>query len=452
METLQKITQATCLPKHHLFGFHDLVAFNRTGEKLLTLEADVINRPPLPGERFGVGYTLWEEQRFISLGTTTAMNYPQGARQQWLNNHQFIVNNQVGNHWGANIYDVENGTQIAMLDSTAHCVTQDGRYAFGINYSRLHRLGGYGYIGIADPAEQMETPTDDGIYITEIHSNRTRLLVSIAEVAHCDEKSSASNGFHHYLTHPVLSPDNRRIAFLHRFFLSDGGIRTRLMTIGVDGTNLRCLGFGFLSHFDWKDNETLYIWGRTGKSIDAVRSHPLFSHPFVRPMLGIAKKVVRKCLSRSQGMTMSFLLIKDQDEPNIQPVASGIITEDGHPMCCPTHRDTIICDTYPNAEKCRTLFTYRFTTNQRTDIGQFRMWDEQPDTHLFTQYTQGVDAKVLSMMSADLFSFTRSGLHCDLHPRWDAQGKKVAFDSIHEGSRQIYIYHHNLADSWERKE
>lgn len=51
-----KIIPATNGPKHHLFGFHDLVAFNQTGEKLLSLEADVINRPPLPGEQFGVVY------------------------------------------------------------------------------------------------------------------------------------------------------------------------------------------------------------------------------------------------------------------------------------------------------------------------------------------------------------------------------------------------------------
>ena len=54
--------RATNGPKHHLFGFHDLVAFNQTGEKLLSLEADIINRPPLPGEQFGVGYVLWEKQ------------------------------------------------------------------------------------------------------------------------------------------------------------------------------------------------------------------------------------------------------------------------------------------------------------------------------------------------------------------------------------------------------
>lgn len=82
---------ATPKNKHHLFGFHDLIAFNRSGDKLLSLETDVINRPPLPGEEFGVGYSLWQEQRFVRLGTTVAMNYPQGARQQWLNDKLLLL-------------------------------------------------------------------------------------------------------------------------------------------------------------------------------------------------------------------------------------------------------------------------------------------------------------------------------------------------------------------------
>ena len=46
------ILRATSGPKHHLFGFHDLVAFNQSGDKLLAIEADIINRPPLAGEKF----------------------------------------------------------------------------------------------------------------------------------------------------------------------------------------------------------------------------------------------------------------------------------------------------------------------------------------------------------------------------------------------------------------
>ena len=82
---------------------------------------------------------------------------------------------------------------------------------------------------------------------------------------------------------------------------------------------------------------------------------------------------------------------------------------------------------------------YDFEKNERTNLGTFRMSDEQPVTDNFIQFSQGVDLEIMKLFSPSLFSFTRSGLHCDLHPRWDANGKMVAFDSIHEGTRQIYI-------------
>lgn len=432
------IKRVTNGPKHHLFGFHDLIAFNQTGDKLLSLEVETINRPPLPQEKCSVGYVNLNCNEFIKVGETNAFNYPQGARQQWLGNSSFIVNNQVGNHWGANIYDIDSKVLVSKLDSTCHCITKNGKFAFGINYSRLHRLGGYGYIGIDDLTENEETPSNDGIYITDINKNITKLLLSIKEVSECSIESSAHNGFHHYITHLVLSPDNKRIAFLHRFFLSDGGLRTRLMTVGIDGKNLRCLGYGFLSHFDWKDNNSIFIWGRTGSSIDAIRSNKILSNPIISPMLKSAKKIVRTFLKSSKGLSNSFMIITDTDTPNVTSVAQGVIDCDGHPMFSPRDRNIMICDTYPDKNESRYLFFYNFEKNERINVGYLKRLIESPDISLNDKYTQGVDKRILSLMSPELFSFTRSGLHCDLHPRWNYDGTKVAFDSIHEGSRQIY--------------
>ena len=149
--------------------------------------------------------------------------------------------------------------------------------------------------------------------MTDIENNTTKLLVSIQDISECDATTSAHNGFHHYVTHLVLSPNGKRIAFLHRFFLSDGGLRTRLMTIGVDGKDLRCLAVGFLSHFDWRNDNSIFIWGRAGGNIDAMRSNPLFSNPLIKPFMGVAKSLARKVLKRSKGMSMSFLMCMDKD-------------------------------------------------------------------------------------------------------------------------------------------
>ena len=437
---MKNVISASCGPKHHFFGFHDLVAFNKSDDKLLSLEVDVINRPPLPNEYARVGYINLYNHDFVALGTTNAFNYPQGARQQWISDDLFIVNNQVGDNWGADVYDVSLRRKVDSFESTCHALSKDGKKAFGLNYSRLHRLGGYGYVGIEDFSANDNMPSNDGIFVTDLIDKETKLLISIKDVASCSENINQVNGCLHYLTHISVCPNNQRLAFLHRFILPDGGLRTRLMTIGVNGDGLRCLAEGFLSHFDWKDEETLFIYGRLNTSVDKLRTSTFLRNTVLSKFARDAKCLLKPFLRKAISNNMSFLLVKDKLDGEIRKVAEGIITSDGHPMFCPTNNDLIICDTYPDKEKCRDLFLYDFKLNKRTGLDRFRMSDEQVDKSMSAKHLSGIDSKVLNVVaSPDLFSFTRSGLHCDLHPRWNFLGTKVAFDSIHQGTRQIYI-------------
>ena len=427
---------------HHFFGFHDLIAFNKSDDKLLSLEVDIINRPPLPMENAKVGYIRLTDNRFVQLGHTCAFNYPQGARQQWIDDDLFIVNNRVGETWGADIYDTCSGRKVDSINATCHCLSKDGKYAFGLNYARLHRLGGYGYIGLEDFSGNENMPVDDGIYVTNLESKHTKLLVSIRDAALCDSSSSSqSSSFHHYLTHACLSPDGKRIAFLHRFILPDGGLRTRLMTIGTDGNNLRCLAAGFLSHFDWKDDNTLFIYGRINTAIDKMRNSQILTLPLMPQLVKLGKKMLQMGLKRTMSGNMGFMLISDEDGALPLNAASGVITADGHPMFCPSDRNLIVCDTYPDKERCRDLFLYDFTSGERKNIGRFKMWNEEVDMSLSRSFLSGIDSSILkNVASVGQISFTRSGLHCDLHPRWNYWGTKIAFDSIHEGTRQIYTF------------
>ena len=434
---IQRLTNG---PKHHLFGFHDLLITNHAGDKLLSLEVDTINRPPLPGELFGVGYV--KDGHFVKVGDTTALNYPQGARQQWVADTElFTVNNRVGDIWGSDLYDASTNQLVDRFEATTHMLSKDGKYAYGLDYARLTRLGGYGYTGLEDKCASEATPSKTGITKMDMQTKKVELLVSVRQVAECGGASSGVS--HHYLTHLCLNPSCTRVAFLHRYFMVDGGLMTRLMTIGTDGSELRCLAQGFLSHFDWKDDNTIYIFGRANSSLDALRNNPLLSNRLMAGPMKVAKKVAKFILRRgTSGGNVNagkyFMFITDSGQPKISPFAQGLITEDGHPMTNPICRDWCINDTYPDAEGIRTLMLYQFSTNQRLDLGTFKRLFEVPDMALKDTYFAGVDDKILNSISAEELAFTRSGLHCDLHPRWTRDGKTAVFDSIHEGSRQIY--------------
>ena len=437
-----KIERLTNAPKHHLFGFHDLLITNAGGDKYLSLEVDTINRPPLPGELFGVGYV--KDGHFVHLGETTAMNYPQGSRQQWVGDTElFTVNNRVGDVWGTDLYDAQANKLIDRFEATTHMLSKDGHYAYGLDYARLFRLGGYGYSGIEDKNQNVATPSDAGISKFNLRTKEKDLLVSVCQVAECGI-GRVSRVSHHYLTHLCLNPSCTRVAFLHRYFMADGGMMTRLMTIGTDGTNLRCLAQGFLSHFDWKDDQTVYIFGRANSSLDMLRNNSFLSNPLLAGPMKIVKKIVKFVLNKGNvgGFTnvgKYFMIIKDSDQPEIIPFAQNLITEDGHPMTNPVNRNWCVNDTYPDNNGIRTLMLYNFSENRRIDLGQFQMLNEKPDMILADKYFCGVDPKILSNISREELAFTRSGLHCDLHPRWSRDGRQVVFDSIHEGTRQIYM-------------
>ena len=433
-----EVVRLTEGPKHHVFGFHDLIISNPSCKKYLSLEVNVMNRPQLPGEEIGVGYV--EDSSFVKVGETVAMNYPQGSRQQWVGNSDlFIVNNRVGNVWGADLYDATTNKLVDRYESTAHMVSKDGTKAYGLDYARLHRLGVYGYIGIEDVTQNEAAPANSGIWVVDLKTKEKKLLVSVKEVAeqgNCDIRDNA----HHYITHLCLNPSSTRLSFLHRYPLPDGGGMTRLMTIGVDGSGLRCIAQGFLSHYHWKDDENIYIFGRANSSIDSIRGSKLLSSPLLVKPLRMAKKIACGVLGKNRvsSMGMSFIMITDSDTPSITPFAQDIITVDGHPMTNPIYKNWCINDTYPDQEGVRDLMLYNFEKDLRIDLGKFKRIMGPVDMTLKDKFFENVDEHIIQKSGEEKFAISRTGFNSDLHPRWNADGTVAVFDSIHEGTRQLY--------------
>jgi hypothetical protein len=91
-------------------------------------------------------------------------------------------------------------------------------------------------------------------------------------------------------------------------------------------------------------------------------------------------------------------------------VAADAILVDGH-LCIHPGGLMFVGDTYPGADNLLQLFLYSFETRRRVNICRF--------TH-GARYKDG-------------------GLRCDLHPRWNRVGTKIAADICEAGVRRLAI-------------
>ena len=453
-----EVKRITNGPKHHLFGFHDLVQTNGKGDLALALEVDDISHPPLPGESCLSGIVPAGGGDFIPVHKTHTWNYPQGARQQWIGESDLFVCNdrdENGNLF-AWVSDARDRKTVGRLPFPVHCINTQENLAFWQDFDRLHMVGGYGYTPFVAQIQKhslsKDLPKDDGIWVGNLKTGESSLLVSIYDVAACGEKHPVKTGYPHYVTHAMLNPSGTRLAFLHQYRVPDGGDIARILTIGIDGRGLRCLGKGVLSHFTWIDDRTIFTWGEHQPALSAFREAAWLRIPGVLQGALAAKKVMRmmrmmraskahggKPADRSQ-QSKAFLLMHDDDNAGIVKNGLGIMVEDGHPMGCPGNEAIVVNDTYPDSSGYRTLMFYDVHSEHRTDIGRFKMISDKPDVSRFDWRLamSGVDVRVKKKFPRDLYLFTRSGYHCDLHPRWSHDGKRAYFDSIHEGSRQVY--------------
>lgn len=366
----------------YFFGFHDVTPFSNDSSKVLANKLTIPFRMPKRGDVLEVGYFPLNNtmKDYVKVGETLAWNYHKGCRLQWLGNNSVIYNNAQGDTLISSIYNFDSNTSNTLsfpIDTVSIC----GQYATTFSYGRLDKMmPGYGYSAYDDDSfNQIKIPETTGLFLGDLKRNTKKLLVSLKELTEVGTLTPEDLNCHHYVTHSLFSPDGRYISFLHRW--TDISYTTkrhsRLLTINIETKKCYVAPTNdMVSHYVWNTKNQIIAYCRTGN----VDSHVLFEEPTLQ---------------------------------KFKRIAYPKLNSDGHQSFITN--DSFVTDTYPDKYRMANLYSVDCNSHEVTLLAQLNSYKEfqtiPPDTHWC----------------------------CDLHPRMNANGDMVCFDSVHTGKRAICV-------------
>lgn len=323
-------------PKHHWFGYYDKTPWDATGRYLLVNETDFVDRQPKPGEAITVGMVdLKNGDEFVPLGTTAAWSWQQGTMLQWLGSNparEVVYNAVADGEPAAVVHDIRTGKS-RVLPRPVYGLSPDGTQTVTLDFARLHRLRpGYGYASYRERFAEHPAPDQLGVWRMDMATGKNALVVTLKQLA-AQKPDERFAGAHHWVNHLQFSPGGKRFAFLHRWRVGEKPWSTRLYAATPDGSDLRLLmDTGMVSHYDWRDDDTILAWARTTDRGD------------------------------------KFYLIDAGGKP--PETVFPEVTRDGHCSYSPD-RKWVLNDTYPDKERMQSLMLLKAATGRRFDLNAF---------------------------------------------------------------------------------
>ncbi|MBU0714858.1 MAG: hypothetical protein KJ964_05835 [Verrucomicrobia bacterium] len=250
------------------FGYYDVAAFDTSGRFYLYHKVDFMDRQPTRADSAEFGVINIETKAKIKIAETTAWNFQQGAMLQWnpaAPDSEVIYNIRVGETYRAVVKNIKTQKE-RMLEMPIAALDPKGRYALGINFSRLFDFRpGYGYHGIVDANKNLEAPEDDGVFHIDMLAGKSRLILSLQQIHRLlqDTASVVKNG-KIVINHITCNTDGSRFVLLVRNFPEHGGKwGTAAITANADGSDPYVLNdHSMTSHYHWRDEQHLLAYAK----------------------------------------------------------------------------------------------------------------------------------------------------------------------------------------------
>ena len=371
------IVPVTHGPKHHFFGYYEKTPWNLSGRLLLAHEVGFNDRAPQAGDRVAIGVVhLEENNRFEPLSESHAWNWQQGAMTQW-------------------------------HPADPECLFIHNDYRDGRFVAVVRDLGGAEVRVYERPVYAIKPDGTQALSLNfaRLHRHRPGYGYAGCGDPWADELHPTGDGIH---LMDMASGASCLLISLDQLANNNPKAEMQGVHHWINHIQYSRTGRRFAFFHIWRVGQEgwsvrLYTAKTDGSELRCLLDTGMISH-----YDWLDDRCIMIWARHPDGRTRFLML--DAIDGSIDVVGEEVLKEDGHCTFSPDGK-WVLNDTYPDAYQLRTLMLFDPQTNKRIDLARLhspkqKWWGE---------------------------------IRCDLHPRWDRDGRKICIDSVHSGERQMYV-------------
>jgi hypothetical protein len=244
---------------HYFFGYYDLPATDKQGRHLCHRTA-FMDRMQEATDEAELGYV--KDGIFTPFAKTRAWNFQQGALLQF---HQRKPDTVFYNYEeNGSFFTVEKSLvtgEEKRTDRPAAAISDDGKFGLSVNFGRIYDFRpGYGYAGLKDPYSNENAPSEDGVFLIDMETGKSRLLVSYPEIQKIAGFESDKKIL---VNHINFSRTSNHYAMLVRDFPTNGKRlwTTSLLLGDLEGNIKTVVANTMVSHYRWVNGRDFIMFG-----------------------------------------------------------------------------------------------------------------------------------------------------------------------------------------------